>query len=283
MENVLDVNNLVKEYKNFSLKELNFSLHKGEITGFIGQNGSGKTTTIKCILNLVKCEGEIKLFGKNSLDYEKESKDNIGVVFDELPFDDCLNAKEVSKILKYIYSNWSDAVFKEYLIKFGLSFNQILGKYSKGMKTKLSLAVALSHKAQLLILDEPTSGLDPVFRCEILDELKMFANEADNAVLFSTHITSDLEQIADNVLFIHKGEIVFCEKKEELHKKYLTIKNNKTILNELVQSDIIAYKSINSEVEVLIRYSEKYIKEYNANNPSIDDIMRIYSEKTVTK
>lgn len=272
--NIVDVIDLIKKYDDFSLKNVNFSIPKGEITGFIGKNGHGKTTTIKCLLNLIQYEsGEILFNGKDSIKNEKEFKDKIGVVFDELPFDNSLNAKEISKVLSYIYTEWSHTTFIEYLNKFELSYKKKISKFSKGMKTKLSLAVALSHKAQLLILDEPTSGLDPIIRIEILDELKEFVKNSNNAVFFSTHIINDLEKIADNILLIYKGKIVFHKKISEIYENYLLINDDIKKTKFVNQEDIVSYRQIDSTIEMLVRFNEKYVRELNTEQPSIDKIM----------
>jgi len=248
MNNAIEVTNLSKKYKGFSLKELNFVIPNGEITGFVGQNGAGKTTTIKAILNLIKYDsGCIHIFGQDHKKDEHIYKEDLAVVFDEIPFDDNLNATEISSIMQYIFKKWSKKQFMAYLTQFDLPNKKKISKYSKGMKMKLSLAVALSHDAKLLILDEPTSGLDPIFRLEILDELKTFVKDGEHAVLFSTHITGDIERIADNVLFIHKGEIVFNKRLDELMDDTLVIETD-------------------SE-----KHSDKKL--------TIDDVMRLYIEK----
>ncbi len=216
MNKIIDVKNLTKEYSTFSIRNIAFSVDYGKIVGLIGQNGNGKTTIIRCLLNLTSFNGDIKIFDKNNDKYEKEIKEELGIVFDEFPFDECLNAYKISKIMKSIYKNWSKKTFKVYLDRFKLSENQKFKEYSKGMKTKLMLAVALSHEARLLILDEPTSGLDPVFRREILDVLKEFVESGNNSVLFSTHITSDLEHIADDVIFVNNGQLIFNDSKEKM-------------------------------------------------------------------
>lgn len=271
--------NLEKNYKNFSLKKLNFRIPFGKITGFIGENGNGKTTTIKCILNLIKYDaGEIYLFDKDSLKYESECKEKIGVVFDKLPFDECLNALQLSKILRYIYTYWDDNIFGQYLKKFKLPPKLQFKKYSSGMKTKLSLAVALSHQAQLLILDEPTNGLDPIFRKQLLDELIKFKqSNSNNAILFSTHIISDLDEIADNILFIHEGKIVFDDSKSNLYKYFLVIDGENDIVNKIDKSDIVKFKYNENGIKIVVKYQPQYLSKFNGKKATITDIMEIYS------
>lgn len=226
MNKIIEVKGLSKEYNTFSMKNVTFSIEYGKIAGLIGQNGNGKTTIIKCLLNLTSFYGDIKVFNKSNVKYEKEIKEDIGIVFDELPFDECLNAYKISKIMKSIYKNWSKETFKIYLDRFKLPDNQKIKEYSRGMKTKLMLAVALSHEAKLLILDEPTSGLDPVFRKEILDVLNQFVADGNKSVLFSTHITGDLEQIADDIIFVNNGELIYNGSKDRMMELHLKHGNN---------------------------------------------------------
>lgn len=220
MENVIEVKSVSKEYKGFSLKDITFNIGQGKIVGLIGQNGNGKTTIIRCLLNLVLFHGKINIFGMDNVEYNSQIKERIGFVFSECPFDESLNACNIGTIMKSIYKKWSEQKYSEYLQKFAISRKQKIKEYSRGMQVKLMLAVALSHEAELLILDEPTSGLDPIFRKEILDELKKFVSNERNSVLFSTHITSDLEQIGDDIIFVSKGNIIFQGSIEKLYEQY---------------------------------------------------------------
>lgn len=216
MGKMVQVENLQKEYTNFKVQDINFEINAGEIVGLIGQNGNGKTTIIKCLLNLVPFQGSIKIFEKDNVEFDKQIKEDIGVIFDELPFEGILNALHVSRIMKGIYKNWSHDTFLQYLKKFGLPEKQKFKEYSKGMCTKLMLAVALSHNAKFLLLDEPTSGIDPVSRKTILDELKSYVKDGDRAALFSTHITGDLEQVADKILCLSQGQVSFWGSKTDM-------------------------------------------------------------------
>ena len=233
MNNIIEIKEINKKYNTFSLKNISFTVKYGKIVGLIGQNGNGKTTIIKCLLNLISFQGEVNIFGKEINQFENDIKEDIGVVFDQFPFDECLNARKISKIMKSIYKKWSEQKYKEYLEKFQLSQVQKFKEYSKGMQTKLMLAIALSHEAKLLILDEPTSGLDPIFRKEILEELKRFVEEGDKSILFSTHITSDLEEVADNVIFVNNGEIIFCGSKKQMLE--MELKNGKKVDDVMVE------------------------------------------------
>ena len=209
MENILEVKNLNKRYKEFELKNINLSLPHGMIMGLIGENGAGKTTTIKSILNLIRIDsGEIKIFGLDLGKDEKEIKENVGVVLDDSFLSEYLTGKDINKIMKKIYKNWDEELFFKYLKEFNLPIDKISKEFSSGMKMKLKIAVALSHKPKLLILDEPTSGLDPVARNEILDIFQDFIENGENSILVSSHITSDLEHVADYITFINNGEIV---------------------------------------------------------------------------
>ena len=203
MENLLEVKNLCKKYNQFELKNVNLTLPKGMIMGLIGENGAGKTTTIKSILNLTNSTGEINIFGLNVKKYDKKIKQDIGVVLNENFFSEYLNPKDINKIMKNIYKKWDEKLYFKYLEDFKLPQNKISKEFSSGMKMKLKIAVALAHHPKLLILDEPTSGLDPVARSEILGIFQDFIQNGENSILVSSHITSDLEHIADYITFIN--------------------------------------------------------------------------------
>jgi ABC-2 type transport system ATP-binding protein len=207
MAPVLEVTNLKKKFKDFTLKNINFTLEKGYIMGFIGPNGAGKSTTIKLIMNLLKKDdGEIKIFGLDNIKYEKEVKNRIGFVFDENYYYEELTVMEMKSVIAPFYKNWNDSIFNKYIKEFSLPPKTKIKELSKGMKMKLSIAVALSHDAELLIMDEPTSGLDPIIRSELLDILTFLIQDENKSVFFSTHITSDLDKIADYITFINNGK-----------------------------------------------------------------------------
>lgn len=280
MNNILQIEKLYKKYTDFSLDHISFSVPKGTIVGLIGENGAGKTTTINLILNEIKKDsGSIYIMGKDNITYEQAVKDKIGVVFDECLFPDLFNAFELEQFLKRIYSSWQSEKYKEYLSKFGIQTDKVIKNYSKGMKVKLSFAVALSHRPQLLILDEATSGLDPIMRDEMLDILLDFVQEDKNSVLFSTHITSDLEKIADYITFIHKGKLLFSKPKDELIYKYGLIKCGEETFKSINKEDIIAYRKQDFNWQVLVSDIEKarrYYKKGIIENATIDEIMLLY-------
>lgn len=220
MDNILEVKNLCKIYDRFSLKNISFELPKGTIMGLVGENGAGKSTTIKAILNLIPTsDGLVKIFGLDMKEKEIEIKEDIGVVLDEGFFSEYLTPTDINNILSGIYKNWSEELFFKYLEDFKLPKNKISKEFSTGMKMKLKIATALSHKPKLLILDEPTSGLDPIARQDILDIFQEFIQDDEHSVLVSSHITSDLENIADYISFINNGEIVLSKTRDELIDK----------------------------------------------------------------
>lgn len=212
MTSILELKNVSKHYQDFSLKNINFSLEKGYIMGFIGPNGAGKSTTIKLIMNLIKKdEGDISIFGLDNEKHNIEIKQRIGFVYDENHFYEELTPNEMKGIIRPFYKKWDEAVFQRYAKDFQLPLNRQIKNLSKGMKMKFSLAVALSHHAELLIMDEPTSGLDPLVRSELLDVLQTLLQDENKSIFFSTHITSDLEKVADYITFIHNGRLVLSK------------------------------------------------------------------------
>jgi ABC-2 type transport system ATP-binding protein len=215
MNEILEVRNLTKNYLGFSLNNISFTLEKGYIMGFIGPNGAGKTTTIRLIMNLIRRDsGEIRVFGLDNIKDELEVKERIGFVYDENHFYNELSVLEMKKIIAPFYSRWDDSVFKDYLDRFELSPRKKIKDLSRGMKMKFSLVISLSHHADLLLLDEPTSGLDPIFRSELLDILAEIIQDENKSIFLSTHLTADLDKIADYITFINLGELVFwCSKK----------------------------------------------------------------------
>lgn len=232
MENILEISKLNKSYTNFSLKDISFSLPDNSITGFIGVNGSGKTTTIRSILGLVKFNsGIIKLFGQDISRNTKAFKERVGVVLDERGFYEEFSMAEMKGIVAPAYKNWQERDYNDYMEQFGLNPKQKISTLSKGMKMKFSLALALSHEAEFLIMDEPTSGLDPLIRSQMLKILADYMKKSGRSVFFSTHITSDLEQIADRLILIDNGRILFQEKKDTLFETYRIVKGDSRLLN----------------------------------------------------
>lgn len=278
MDYILEVNNLRKNFENFILKDISFKLEPGYIMGFIGPNGAGKSTTIKLIMNLLKKDkGEIKIFGLDHIKYEKEIKDKIGFVYDENYYYEELTINQMKDIVASFYTKWDDNTFYQYLKDFDLNPKVKIKTLSKGMKTKFSLAIALSHDADLIIMDEPTSGLDPVFRREILDILYDLIQDENKSVFFSTHITTDLEKIADYVTFINKGEIVFSKPKYEVLESYAIVKGGLDILNKEIKDKFIGVRETSVGFEGLtdkVENIERLFKdEVLIEKATLEDIM----------
>ena len=233
MSNVLEVQNVSKQYDDFSLHEISFTLPEGYIMGLIGPNGAGKTTTIKLIMNLIrKNGGSISIFGMDHIEHEVEIKSRIGFVYDNPNYYEHLNLKQIKNIIAPFYKNWDETYFNRLVEQFNLPLKKIMKKYSRGMVMKAAIAIALSHNADLIIMDEPTSGLDPVFRRELLDLLYELLQNEKKSILFSTHITSDIERIADFITFILDGKIIFSTSKDEVFEKYALVKGGNDLLNE---------------------------------------------------
>lgn len=282
-ENAIEIKELTKRYDGFTLDKVSFSVPKGSIMGFIGQNGAGKTTTINALLNIVrKDEGEIRLLG---LDHEKdqyEAKKQIAAVFDELPFDDRLNAIAIDKILREIYEEWNTDTFFGYLDRFALPRKKKFGKFSKGMKMKLQIAAALSHNARLLIMDEATTGLDPVVRNEILDIFLEYLQNEENTILMSSHITSDLDKIADCVTFIDKGSVLISGYKDEVLENHGIIKCSNEDVKLIDPSDIVSVRTNSFGAQVMIHNRQAAAYRYKKmiiDPANLEDIMLFYVNK----
>ena len=221
MKNAIEVSHLTKDYGSFRLDDISFTLPGGSILGLIGENGAGKTTVIKCMLGLThRDSGEIRLLERDALEEERSVKEEIGVVLDEVGISACLTARQVGKIMQGIYRSWDEAVFSDYLTRLAVPADKKFKDFSRGMKMKLGIAVALSHHPRLLILDEATSGLDPVVRDEVMDIFNEFTRDENHAILISSHIVSDLEKICDYIAFLHKGRLILCEEKDRLKEEY---------------------------------------------------------------
>ena len=233
--NAIEIKNLTKHYNGFTLDNISLTLPQGCILGLIGENGAGKSTTIRSILGSLKYDGDIKVLGKPM---SADLKNRIGVVLDEVGFPDKLNIKDVNAIMKNMFTNWDNDAFLGYIKKFGLPDDKAFSEFSKGMKMKLGIAVALSHNAELLILDEPTSGLDPLVRDEIIDILNDFTRDDNHSILISSHIVSDLEKLCDYIAFIHKGKLMLCEEKDALLEQYVFINTSEEKLAELDENAV---------------------------------------------
>jgi ABC-2 type transport system ATP-binding protein len=282
MEPILEITNLRKEYEGFTLKDITLTLQKGYIMGFIGPNGAGKSTTIKLVLNLINRDGgRIKVFGMDNIKYETQIKNRIGFVLDENFFYDEITVKEMKNIIASFYKRWDDKAFDKYMRKFELPYSKKIKELSKGMKMKFSLATALSHNAELLILDEPTSGLDPVVRREFIDILSDVIQDENKAIFFSTHITSDLDKIADYVTFINNGEIVFSNAKDEILENYGLVKGSNELINDNNKGVFIGLREYGYGFEALVKDKRQARKVFGdkilIEKPTLEDIMVYYT------
>ena len=279
MNSTLILKNVNKKYEksNFAIKDISFSVPEGSIVGFIGENGAGKSTTMNCILNVIRRDsGTIKIFGREMTDEDIDIRENIGVVYDSNNFPEHLTAKQLADILGRIYSKWDDFCFEQFLRRFGLPESQKIKTYSRGMSMKLAIAVALSHDSKLLILDEATSGLDPIMRDEILDVLLEFVKQENHSILLSSHITSDLEKIADYIVFIHNGEIILNKTKDELIYEYGVIRCSENDFHNILSEDILSSMKKDYQIDVLIKNRKLIEKKYKnliVDSVSLDEIM----------
>ena len=279
MNSTLILKNVNKKYEksNFAIKDISFSIPEGSIVGFIGENGAGKSTTMNCILNVIRRDsGTIEIFGREMTDEDIDIRENIGVVYDSNNFPEYLTAKQLADILGRIYSKWDDFCFEQFLRRFGLPESQKIKSYSRGMSMKLAIAVALSHDSKLLILDEATSGLDPIMRDEILDVLLEFVKQENHSILLSSHITSDLEKIADYIVFIHNGEIILNKTKDELIYEYGVIRCSENDFHKILSEDILSSMKKDYQIDVLIKNRKLIEKKYKnliVDSVSLDEIM----------
>lgn len=278
--NALAINGLTKKYQDFVLDDVSFSVPCGTIVGLIGENGAGKSTTINAILGLIKKDaGTISILGKQEEEIDNSIRNQIGVVFDGSNYPDVLSAKKLNNVFKKIYDTWDENRFYSLLREMSLPTDKKIKDFSKGMKMKLSIAVAFSHNSKLLILDEATSGLDPVVRDDILDMFLDFVQDENNSILVSSHITSDLEKVADYIVFIHKGKVVFCKSKDELRYKYGIIRCGAAQFDAIDKDEVIAYRKQDYEWEVLIADQEFGTRKYPKaviDPATIDEIMLLY-------
>lgn len=267
--NAIEVKNLTKKYKGFALENLNLTLPKGCIMGLIGENGAGKSTAIKSILGIIHADsGSIEIFGKEQ---SADIKQRIGVVLDEVGLPQEFNVREINAIMKNSFDNWHEDVFQDYIRKFKLPEKKPFKSFSKGMKMKMGIAIALSHDAELLILDEPTSGLDPVVRDEIVDIFNDFTRDENHSILISSHIVSDLEKICDYIAFLHNGRLMLCEEKDRLLEQYCFINTTEDMLAELDKSAIIGKKVTKYGVEAIVD-REKIPHTFEIKPITIEDL-----------
>ena len=253
MESAIELIDVVKKYKGFSLDHVSFQVPKGNIVGFVGENGAGKTTCIKAIMNLIRLDnGQVRVFGFDHNKNEKEIKEQIGIVYDESCFHETLQVDDIGVIMSKIYKNWDKELFHTYIEKFELPHKKLIHDFSRGMKMKLSIAVALSHHAKLLILDEATSGLDPIVRDEILDIFMEFIQDEEHTILVSSHIISDLEKIADYIIFIHQGKIIFNKSKDDLIYQFGVARMSEAEYEDFPKENQQGFRKSRFGVEVLI-------------------------------
>lgn len=282
--NAVEIKDLTKKYDGFTLDNISFNVPKGSIMGFIGQNGAGKTTTIRSLLNIIKRDsGTINMLGLDNIENEIAIKERIAVVFDELPFHDVFNADQMARIFCGIYPGWDNEVYSQYLDRLQLPRRKKIGQFSKGMKMKLQIACALSHGAELLVMDEATTGLDPVVRSEILDIFLEYLQDENHSILMSSHITSDLEKIADSVTFIDRGKILISGYKDEILEQHGVIKCGKSDYKDIDPADIISARLNDFGAEVMISDREAMEKKYSGlviDPTTLEEIMVYYVNRT---
>lgn len=279
MQASLQAENLTKQYPGFLLDHVSFTLPKGSIMGLIGENGAGKSTTIKAILDLIHADAGTVTFWGQTLSSSPPLKEDIGVVFDGINFYETLTPAKVGKISAAAYRQWDDKLYRDYLTRFGLPLDKEIKSFSKGMKTKLCIAVALSHHPKLLILDEATSGLDPVIRDDILDVFLDFVQDEEHSILMSSHISTDLEKIADYITFIHQGKVLFCKSKDELRYQYGVVRCGGEQFQAIASEDVLAWRKEDYQYSVLVVDKDAAKRRYpNAvvDDATIDDILVLY-------
>ncbi|REB11161.1 ABC transporter ATP-binding protein [Sporosarcina sp. BI001-red] len=284
MEPIIEFTNVSKQLKGFAIENMNLRVNKGFVTGFIGANGAGKSTTIKLMMNLLRPDaGEVRMFGLDYATHEKVIKERIGFVYDGNVFYEGMNLKDIQRIVGPAYKRWDDALFRRYVEQFELPLNKAIKTFSKGMQMKASLALALSHRAELIIMDEPTAGLDPIFRRELLDMLQEIMLDGERTIFFSTHITSDLDRIADYIAFIKNGELMFNQSIHDVEENYGLVKGTVDLLDRDTEKLFVhvnrtqaGFEALTSNVrEAGIVFGESALIE----KTSLEDIM-YYSKRS---
>lgn len=279
-ENAIEIRGLSKHYDGFSLKEVDLVVPRGSIMGFVGQNGAGKTTTIRAILNLIQKDGgSIRILGLDHMERERDIKERVAVIFDEIPFHDALTPAQLSLILQGIYSRWQPGVYAEYLERFNLPQKKKIGQLSKGMKMKLQIAAALSRQAELLIMDEATAGLDPVVRSEMLRVFLEYMQDERHSIFMSSHITSDLEKIADSVTYIHQGRILLSGCKDDILARHGLLKCRRAELERVEPADCVSTHRTEYGADVLVADRELCRRKYPElllETAALDEILLYY-------
>lgn len=282
-ENAIEIRGLNKTFSGFHLNNVDLTLPAGSIMGFIGENGAGKTTTIKLILNQLKRDsGKITVMGRDNQEYDLDIKKDVGVVLDQGFFYEGLKPLQIGKIMAALFDNWDDALYRSYLERFQIPEKKTVKEFSKGMRMKLCIITALSHHPKLLILDEPTSGLDPVVRTEILDLFLDFIQDEQHAILFSTHITTDLEKIADYITFIHDGKILLSDAKDVIMEEYGIVKCSAADFSAIAEGDHLGSRSGAFGCQALVSNRREFGKKYPGlmvDKASLEDIMLFYIGK----
>lgn len=277
MEYAIELNNVCKKYSNFKLNDINLKVPTGYTLGFIGENGAGKSTTIKLILGLIRRDsGSISVLGSPSDSITPSLKEDIGVVMDQCCLPQSLNVKELGSVFSSMYKQWDKQAYADYIVRFSLPTNKQIKEFSNGMKRKLEIACALSHNAKLLIFDEATTGLDPVVRDEILEILQGFMEDETHTIFMSSHITSDLEKICDYICLIQKGSLVFVKNKDELLEEYGVLKLSVKELQQLPSKKIIRYRKNEFGAEALV-LKKDFTGSYLIDSVTIEDIMLYYT------
>lgn len=278
--NAIEMKHVTKKYQTFSLNDVSLTLPSGCVMGLVGENGAGKSTMIKLIMNAVSRDGgEIFVLGKDNRAKDfMQVKEDIGIVLDEACFPEVLNAQKVNKVMRRTYQNWQEEAFFAYAKRFGLSEKKMFKEYSRGMKMKLAIAVALSHQPRLLILDEATSGLDPVVRDEIIDIFNDFTREEDHSVLISSHIISDLEKISDYIAFLRQGKLLFCEEKDMLMEKYGILHVSGKTVADVPKEAILGRRDGKYATELLVE-RQKLSGAFETERAGIEDIILFLSKE----
>lgn len=278
MESVINLQGVSKKINGFSINDMNLQIEKGMVTGFVGENGAGKSTTIKLIMNLLKPdEGDVKIFGLDYRQHEKEIKERIGFVYDSNIFFEGMNLKDIKRVIAPAYPQWDDALFNDYIDRFELPMNRSIKNFSKGMQMKASIALALSHHAELIVMDEPTAGLDPIFRRELLDLLQELMVDSNQTIFFSTHITTDLDRIADYIAFIQNGKLLFNQNTEQLADEYAIVKGGNDLLDPDTEKYFINIKQANNGFTALTNQKSAIIDVFEdevlIERATLEDIM----------
>lgn len=279
-DNAIEIKNLTKDYGSFCLEDVSLEVPKGTILGLIGENGAGKSTTIKCILNLIRRDrGEIRVMGLDNLQQEREVKARTAVVFDECPFHENLTAAMVGQILAGVCPDWNEKRYAALVKEFELPEKKTVKEFSRGMKMKLSIAAALARNPQVLLLDEATSGLDPVMRDDMLDVFLEFVQDEEHGILMSSHITTDLEKVADYITFIHEGKVLFTRPKDELRYQWGIVRCGAAVFGRMDPAGMLAWRKEAYQYDVLVPDKEAARRRYKdavVDDATIDDILLLY-------